>query len=170
MRLLWNVAIGISWSTLNFCVFLSWTGEQLDMPTRGLLSHVSVATRSRTVFPPGEVSLERETALLVSTQSTEPSGRVFNVDDFRESLKNLFVISLGERSSSLRMMSSLETWVSTLVAMGDEFAFRMLQTMTLSPCRERRVRACELFGRSERSSEAPGHRSGLAKNDLLHAG
>ena len=153
----------------QLCTPADRTGEQLDMPTRGLLSHVSVATRSRTAFPADKVSLERETALLVSTQSTPPSARVFNVDGFRESLTNLFVMSLDERSSSLRMMSSLETWVSTLVTTGDEFPFRILQTMKLSPCRERRVRACELFGRNERSSEAPGHRSGLAKNDLLHA-
>ena len=58
--------------------FFSWTGEQLDMPTRGLLSHVmGVATRSRTAFPPDEVSLQRETALPVSTQSASPSARVF---------------------------------------------------------------------------------------------
>ena len=41
---------------------------------------MGVASRSRTAFPLAEVSLERETALLVSTRSTPPSACVFDVD------------------------------------------------------------------------------------------
>ena len=39
--------------------FASWTGEQHDVPARGLLSRaMGVASRSRTAFPPAEVSLQ----------------------------------------------------------------------------------------------------------------
>ena len=64
-------------------LFLSWTGEQPDMPTRGLLSRVmGVATRSCPAFTPAEASLRREIALLATAQSTRPSAGVFNVDGF----------------------------------------------------------------------------------------
>ena len=60
---------------------VSWTGEKLDMPNRGLLSRVMcVATRSRLAFAPLRLHSEREIAFLVSAQSTPPSARVFNVD------------------------------------------------------------------------------------------
>ena len=43
--------------------FISWTGERLDLPARGLLSRVlGVATRSRTL-PLSEVSLECDAVL-----------------------------------------------------------------------------------------------------------
>ena len=60
---------------------LSWTGEQLYMPTRGLLSRVmGVATRSRPAFSPGKALLEWETVFLLSAPATPPSARVFSVD------------------------------------------------------------------------------------------
>ena len=92
--------------------FLSWTGEQLDIPTRGLFSRVmGAATPSRTAMPHAEVSLKRDGTLPVSCQSAAPlSVRV-------SSLTNLSVISFGKQFfSSLWMLSSWETWVSTLVA------------------------------------------------------
>ena len=47
-----------------------WPGERLDVPALGLLSCVmGVASRSRAAFPLAEVSLEREAALPVSSQS-----------------------------------------------------------------------------------------------------
>ena len=50
--------------------FLSWTGEQLEMPACGLLSRVmGVVFPSHTDVPPSEVSLEREAALPVNSQS-----------------------------------------------------------------------------------------------------
>ena len=57
--------------------FIFWTGERLDVPARGLLSRVmSVASRSHTALPTSEVSLEREAALPVNSQSAPPSARV----------------------------------------------------------------------------------------------
>ena len=48
----------------------SWTGERLDLLAHGLLSRVlGISSRSRTAHPPAEVSLEREAALPVSSQS-----------------------------------------------------------------------------------------------------
>ena len=86
----------------------SWTGEQLDMPARGLLSRVmGVAAWSRTAFPPAEVSLEREAALPVSTQSVRPS---WVIDEC--------VCDILGRNDM----------VSTPVA-GHEFAFHMLWTV-----------------------------------------
>ena len=43
---------------------------------------MGITSRSRTAFPLAEVSLEREAASLVSSQSTSPSARVFNDDGF----------------------------------------------------------------------------------------
>ena len=61
--------------------FISWTGERLDLPARGLLSRVMrITSRSRTAFPPAEVSVEREAALPVSSQSAPPSVRITKMD------------------------------------------------------------------------------------------
>ena len=61
-------------------VSLPWPGERLDVPALGLLSLVmGIASWSRTTFPPAEVSLEREAAVPVSSQSAPPSARVLNV-------------------------------------------------------------------------------------------
>ena len=53
------------------------------MLARGLLSRVTgVAPRSHIALPPSEVSLEREAALPVNSQSAPPSARVLNVHGF----------------------------------------------------------------------------------------
>ena len=49
--------------------------NDLEVPVRGL----GVASRSRTAFPPADVSLELEAALPVSSQSTPPCARVLHV-------------------------------------------------------------------------------------------
>ena len=41
---------------------------------------MGTTSRSRTVFPPAEVSLERDAALPVSSQSAPPYARVSNID------------------------------------------------------------------------------------------
>ena len=62
-------------------LFLPWTGEQLDMPSRGLLPRVlGVATLGRPAFPHAEASHERVTALPLSALSRPPSAHVFDVD------------------------------------------------------------------------------------------
>ena len=54
--------------------------ERLDVLARGLLSRVTgVTSRSRIGFPHAQVSLEREAALPVSSQSAPPSARVMGV-------------------------------------------------------------------------------------------
>ena len=54
----------------NLSFFNSWTGERLDLLAHGLLSRVmGISSRSRTAHTPAEVSLEREAALPVSSQS-----------------------------------------------------------------------------------------------------
>ena len=54
---------------------VSWPGERHDLPSLGLLSRVTnVAFRSRAAFPPAEVSLEHDAALLASSQSSSPIG------------------------------------------------------------------------------------------------
>ena len=61
--------------------FIFWTAERLDVPARGLLSRVmSVASRSHTALQTSEVSLERQAALPVNSQSAPPSARAFDVD------------------------------------------------------------------------------------------
>ena len=63
--------------------FTSWTGERLDMIARGLLSRVmGITSRSRIALTLAEVSLEREAALPVRSQSAPPSARVSNFDGF----------------------------------------------------------------------------------------
>ena len=138
--------------------FLSWTGEQLDMPTCGLLSRVmSVATRSRPVSPPAEASLERETALPVSAQSTPASASVFNVDGFSrvndEPIRDLlgrtvvvteddvFLGDMGVHSRSDGSRVRIAHFADDLVV----------------SWHERRVRVYELFGHTEQVSETQGH-------------
>ena len=83
----WNLVVNREPSfSLN-----SLTGEQLDVPGRGLLSRVmGVASRSRTAFPNAEVSLEREAALPVSSWTAPPLA-FSKVMVSLESLTNLFV-------------------------------------------------------------------------------
>ena len=64
----------------DLSVSISLSGERLDVLSRGLLSVMVVASRSRTAFPPAEVSLEA--ALPVSSQSAPPSVRVSNFEVF----------------------------------------------------------------------------------------
>ena len=45
---------------------------------------MGIISRSRTAFPPAEVSLERETALRVSSKLAPPSARVSNIDGFSQ--------------------------------------------------------------------------------------
>ena len=64
-------------------LMVGWTGERLDLLARGLLSRVmGITSRSRTPSPPVEVSLEREAALPVSSQSAPSSARVSNIHRF----------------------------------------------------------------------------------------
>ena len=82
--------------------FISWTGERLGLPAHGLLSRMSITTRSRTALPPAEASLEHEDGLPVSSQSIPPVVRVSNVDGFSwvidEHVRdNMFVTCLDEQ-------------------------------------------------------------------------
>ena len=64
-------------------VSIPWAGERFDVPAFGLLSlAVDMASCSRTTFPLAGIVLEHDAALLVGSQSTPPSARVFNVDGF----------------------------------------------------------------------------------------
>ena len=94
--------------------FISWTGERLDVPARGLLSRVmGVASRTHTAIPPYEVTLEREAALPMS-------------------LTSLLVTCLGEQFLSLRMLFFLGDLGCVHLVTGHEFAFQRLQTVRLS--------------------------------------
>ena len=111
--------------------YTCWTGERLDVPTRGLLSRVmGVASRSRTAFPPPEVSLERNPWFL-SQHHHPPTSSMLMV--LRGSLTNSLVTRFGEQFLSLRTMSSWVKRVSVLVVTGHELAFHSLLTMRLSP-------------------------------------
>ena len=137
---------------------ISWTGERLDLPARGVLSRVMGNTsRRRTGFSLAEVSLEREAALPVSSQSAPPSTRA------------LFVTCLGEQFLSLRLMFSCVTWVFTLVLMGPEFALdKSRADDEVVSWREQRFHAYEMFSRTERNSDARGHLSVPVENSLHH--
>ena len=78
---LMDVVAGILWSIVNFRFFISWTGERLDLPPRGLLSR-DMGDTSRSHMTPAEVLLERETAVPVISQSAPASVRVSNIDGF----------------------------------------------------------------------------------------
>ena len=75
---------------------------------------MSGASRSRTAFPPADVSLELEAALPMSSQSAPPSARVLHVDGFSWVFDEPVGDMLWRRT--LRMMSSCEIWVCTLGA------------------------------------------------------
>ena len=107
---------------------------------------MGVASRSRTAFRPAEVSLERDSALPVSSQSATPapsSARVFNVDE-----EDVFLDDMGVHSrggvSRVRVPHLAD----------DEL---------VSWC-GRRVRACELFSRCELNSGVRGRQSILFEN------
>ena len=80
---------------------------------------------SRTAFPPAEVSLEREAALPVRSQSAPPSARVFKVDGS----PRIFVECVGYMSGRtvLSLRSAHSRWRF------HEFAFHCLQMMRLIP-------------------------------------
>ena len=75
---------------------------------------------SRAAFPPADVSLELEAALLVSSQLTPPSALVVHVDGLLVCLSSLLVTCWGEQLLSLRM--------SSRGVVAHEFAFDSLQT------------------------------------------
>ena len=66
------------------------------------------------------------------------------------------------------MMSSWLAWVCSL-GDGSRVPLSHVADDETVSWREPRVRADELFGRTKQSSEARGHWSGLAANDLLHS-
>ena len=81
------------------------------MPARGLLSQVmGVASRSLTAFPSVEVSLERDGALPVSSQSAPRSARVFNVGGFSWVINEPICDVLG-RAVFVTEDDSWVTWV-----------------------------------------------------------
>ena len=127
--------------------FFFWTGEQLDMPTLGLLS--------RTAFPLKSCSSVRLLCLGVHNQHRHLLAHSMLMV-FRGSLTNLSVISLGERLSSLR----IDVFVGDMGvhARGD-----------CSRARNSHVADEDIVSwRATGSCEAQGLRSGLAENVLLH--
>ena len=94
---------------------------------------MGISSRSRTAFPPAEVSLERGAALPVTPQSMPPSARVSNIDGFSWVIGEPIRDVLDEQFLSLDMMSSWVTWVFTLGLMGFEFVFHRSRTEKLSP-------------------------------------
>ena len=110
--------------------------------------------------PPAEASLERETASLVSPRSTPQSVRFFNVDGFS------WVIDEVIRDILWRAILVTEDDVF-LGDMGVHFRsdasrvrFAHVADDGVVSWYERRGRAHELFGRTERGSETRGHRPG----------
>ena len=91
-----------------------WPGERLGVPAIGLRSRVmGVASRSRTAFPPAEVSLERDVTLPVSSQRAPPSPRVLNVDGSSCAIDEP-VLSWGRVTSSpTRLVSALPSSLSS---------------------------------------------------------
>ena len=99
------VVAGILRSTANlrfFSLGLVNNATCVDCSHDSWMSQLGVAL----LIPPAEVSLEREASVHVSTQSTLPSARVFNVDVFSWVVDELVCDILGrvvETSSSLHM-------------------------------------------------------------------
>ena len=138
--------------------FISWTGERLDPPARGLLSRViGITSRSRTVFQPAEVSLERETALPVSSQCAPPSARVSNIDGFSWVIGEPVRDMLGRKFLSLRMMSFWVTWGVQSRADGSRVRISQVADEELVFLREGRFHAYEAFSRNERNASARSH-------------
>ena len=138
----------------------SWTGERLDLLARGLLSRVmGITSRSRTAFPPVEVSLQRETALPVSSQSTPPSARVSNVDGFRGSLMNLFVTCLDEQFFVTENDVFLGAMGVHSQADGSRVRISQVADEEIVSWHELRFHAYEAFSRSERNADARSHQS-----------
>ena len=132
--------------------------ERLDVPARGLLSRVNcVASRGRTVFSPAEVSLKREAALPMRSQSASQSARVFNVDGSSQ----VFVERVGCMSGRANFVTEQGVF---LESMGVHFRGGVPR-IRISPvaddeigfCRWRCVRACGVFFRCEVGSDVRGH-------------
>ena len=90
---------------------------------------MGVASRDCTALSPAEVSLEREAALHVSSQSAPPSARVFNVDGFSCVSYEAVSDILGRAVSATGDDVYPGTCVFTVVATRHEFALHRSQTM-----------------------------------------
>ena len=117
-----------------------------------------ITSRSRAVFPPAEVSLEREAALRVSSQSTPLSTRGSKIDGFswviHESVRDILgrAVFVTERADGSRVRIS---------QVADE---------EIVSWRERRFHAHEAFSGSGRNADARGHRSVPVDNNLFPTG
>ena len=89
-------------------------------------------SRSRTALPPAEASLEREAALLVSSQTTPPSACVFNIDGFF-ACSGFFVIEndvfLGVHSR-VRVSQVAEDEIVSCVNVGLAHSLSLVQLYT----------------------------------------
>ena len=98
--------------------------QMMDAP-----SDEDVQTLVESALSPAEVSLEREAALHVSSQSAPPSARVFNVDGFSCVSYEAVCDILGRAVFVTGDDVYPATWVFTLVATRHEFALHRSQTM-----------------------------------------
>ena len=114
---------------------------------------MGVATRSRLAFPPAEVSLEREAALSVSTQSVAPFDRVFNVDGFSWVIDEPVCDILGR--AVLVTEDDVFLGDRDVHSCGDGSRVRISQVAddAIVSWREQRFHTNELFSRSERISD-----------------
>ena len=116
-----------------------------------------ITSRSRTAFPPAEVSLEREAALPVSSQSTPPSARVSNIDAFS------WVID-----EPVRDMLGRAGFVTHSRADGSRVRISPVADEEIVSWREHRFHTYEAFSRSKRNADARGQRSLPGESVFLH--